>query len=68
MEHHPIYQKVTGSILSQGTYLDCRFNPWLGHMWGATDRSFSLTLMFVSLFLAFSLKSINISLSKDFKK
>ena len=32
LEHHPIHQKVEGLIPSQGTYLGCRFDPLLGHI------------------------------------
>ena len=64
MEHHPMHQKVAGSVLGKGTYLGCRFNPWLGYVLEATGACFSLTLMFLSL----SLKSINISLVKIVKK
>ena len=58
---HPANWKVMGSIPGQGTCLCCGFGPWsrfspqLGHMQGATDWCFSLTLMFLSLI--FSLPS-----------
>ena len=32
LEHHPIHQNVCGLISSQGTYLDCRFNPQSGQV------------------------------------
>ena len=47
--HRPTKQKVAGSI--PGTYLGCRF----GYIQEATNQSFSLTLMFLSL--SFSLPS-----------
>ena len=28
---------VEGLIPGQGTYLDCRFHPWPGHLWEATN-------------------------------
>lgn len=28
LEHHLVQQKVEGSILDQGTYLGCGFDPW----------------------------------------
>ena len=37
LEHHPLHQKVAGSIPSQGTYLGGRFDPWLGHVREATN-------------------------------
>ena len=30
--HHPIHQKVTGLVPSQGTYLGCRFDSQLEHV------------------------------------
>ena len=44
-----MHQKVAGSVLGKGTYLGCRFNPWLGYVLEATGACFSLTLMFLSL-------------------
>ena len=41
MECHPTHQKVGDSIPSQGTYLGCGFDLWLGHMCEATNRCFS---------------------------
>ena len=55
-------KKVVCSIPSPGTYLGCGFDPQSGCVQGATDRCFSLTLMFLSL------KSINISFGKDWKE
>ena len=46
-------QKVASLIPSQGTCLGCGFGPWLGHIQGADNQSFSLTLIF--LFLSSSL-------------
>ena len=40
-------------ILRQGTRLGCRFCPWSRHVRKATDRCFSLTLMFLSLSFSF---------------
>ena len=48
LEHYPIHQKDAGSIPSQGTYLACKFNPWLG----AYERQLtnvSLSSMFLYL-------------------
>ena len=55
LEHCPVHQKVAGSIPGPGMYLGSGFDPQLG--------VFSL-----SLFLSLSLKSISISLGKNFKK
>ena len=46
---------VTGSILVWDICLGCGFGPWLGCVQEATDRCFSLTLMFLPL--SFSLPS-----------
>ena len=35
-EHHPVHQKLEGSIVHQGTYLGCGFYPWLRHVREAT--------------------------------
>ena len=60
LEHCPINLKVMGLTLSQGTYLGYSFSPQSGHMQGATDQCFSLTLMFLSRSLTFpSPRSIN---------
>lgn len=32
LECRPTHQRVSGSIPSQGMYLDCRFHPW--PLWG----------------------------------
>ena len=40
---------------SQGAYLGCRFDPWSGHIWEATDQCFSLTLVFFSPISSLSL-------------
>ena len=32
LDHHPVHQKVAGSIPGQGTDLGCGFNPWSGHI------------------------------------
>ena len=45
-------EKVAGWIPSQGTYLGCEFIPWTWHMWEVADRCFSLTSMFLSLYLS----------------
>ena len=39
-----VLQKVAGSIPSQGTCLDCRFSPRLGHVQAAIDCCFSPSL------------------------
>ena len=54
LEHHPLHKKAEGLIPSQGTYLGCRFSPWLG--------VYGKQLINVSL----SLKSMKISSGKDF--
>ena len=54
LERHPINQKVVGLIPGQGTYLGCSSVPWSGHKQEATDQSFSLTSMFLSLCLPLS--------------
>lgn len=48
MEHCPTHQKANGSIPSQGTYLDCGFNPQSGYIREKTDQRFSLST-FLSL-------------------
>ena len=58
LQHHPVHQKAAGSIPGQGTHLACGFNPWLGHLWEATDRCFSLISIF--LFLSPFLSKINL--------
>ena len=50
-EHHPIHQKVGGTIPGQGTHLGCEFNPQSGRYF--SHQCFSLSL-------PVSLKSINI--------
>ena len=63
LEHHLINQNVMGSIPSQGTYLGCRFDSWLGLI-NVLIFSFSVSLSFThTLFL--SIKSRNISSGKD---
>ena len=32
LEHHPVDQKVAGSIPGQGMYPGCDFDPWSGHV------------------------------------
>ena len=59
LEHHPVQQKVMGSIPGQGTYLGSGFDPQVGYVWEATDHCFPLTLMVLS-FLPLSLKPINL--------
>ena len=49
LECHPVHQRVAGLIPGQGTCLGCRLHPWLGCMWEATNRCFSLASMFPSL-------------------
>ena len=59
LEHLPTHQKVAGLILGQGTDVGCGFNPRSGPVQEATDQCFSLTTMFLSVFL-----SLPYSLSK----
>ena len=65
-------QKAVASILGQGTYPHCRFNPWSRCIWEATNQCFSLTSMFLSLpfSLCLSLKAMKkkSSLGEDLKK
>ena len=74
LEHHPIHQKVAGSIPGQGTYLGCGFDLRSGRVWEATDRCFSITSTFLSLCLSLSfslplsLKSISMSSDEKFLK
>ena len=49
---HPIHQKDTGSIPSQGMSLGCRFGTRWGHVQEATNQCFSFTVMFFSLSLS----------------
>ena len=59
LEHHPVHQKVAGSIPGQGTYPGCGFDPLSGSLPEA-DPSSSLTSMFLSLpHLPFSLSKIS---------
>ena len=37
LERRPVHQKVVGSIPGQGTYLGCKFDPWLSHVGETTD-------------------------------
>ena len=55
----PYTKKAAGLILSQGTYLNCRFNPWPGHVREATNRWFSNWCLSLSLSLPPSLSKIN---------
>ena len=70
LECCPGHQKVGGSIPSQGTYLGCRFDLLLGHVWEVADVSFSHGCFSLSLSpsLPLSLKSINILREKKKKK
>ena len=58
---------AVGLIPGQGTYLGCRFNPWSGSMWEATNWWLFLSHIDVCLSVclsppsSLSLKSINIS-------
>ena len=37
--------QLAGDLIpGQGAHLGCRFNPWLGHAWEATNWCFSLSL------------------------
>ena len=60
LEHHPVQQKVASSIASQGTYLSCGFDPWLGCVWEVT-----IDVSHIDVSLSLSFKSINISSSED---
>ena len=42
---YPINQNVAGSILGQGTYLDCAFDPWSGCVREAANWCFSLPVL-----------------------
>ena len=60
----PVHQKVEGSILGQGTYLGCGFDPWSEHIWEAASPHFSHTDVSLSLSLSLSLSpSLSLSLS-----
>ena len=59
LEHGPIYQEAAGSMPGQVTYIGCGFNPWLGCGQEATNKCFSLTLMYVFLFLPLPLSSLS---------
>ena len=77
LEYCPIYQKVAGLIPSQGTYLGCRLDPRVGHIWEATNWCFSHKLLSLSLSpphlppslptSLFLSKTINISLGENLK-
>ena len=76
MEHHPVHQKVVGSVPGQGTHRSCQFIAQSGPE--AADRCFSLISVSLSLSvclclflfspLPLSLRSINISSGEDYKK
>ena len=55
LEHLPVHQSVVGSILGQGTYLGCGFDPWSRPVGEATNQCFSLASMSLScsLYLPF---------------
>ena len=44
LERRTMHQVVAGSIPGQGTYLGCRFNPWLGPRREVTDPCLSSSL------------------------
>ena len=68
LQCQPILQGC-GLVPGQNTYLSCKFDSHLGHIWEAANRYLSLTWMFLSLSpLPLSLKSINISSDKDLKQ
>ena len=71
LECCPVHQMIAGSIPHQGTYLGYSFVPCSGGVHGAADQCVSTTSMFLSLFLSFpsslSLKSVNMSLGKDWE-
>ena len=52
LEHSSLYRRVASSILSEGTYLGCGFDPWLQCAWEVTHQCFSHN---VSLSLSLSL-------------
>ena len=54
LEHFLVHQKVAGLIPTQGTCLHCGFDPLSGCLREATNQSFSLTLMPLSLSLSLS--------------
>ena len=47
-----MHLKVAGSVPGQGTYLGCRFHPWPRQVWEATNQSFFLTSVYLSLSLS----------------
>ena len=49
LEHHPVDQKVTGLIPSQGTYLGCRFDPQSGP---TQEGNQSMFLSHVAIYLS----------------
>ena len=51
LENQSIHQKLVGLIPGQGTYLGCRFHPWLRHVQEATDQCY---LSHINLFLSLS--------------
>ena len=69
LEHHPMHPKVAGLIPSQGTYIGCRFDPWLQAR-ARGNQSMFLSHIDVSLSLSpfLPLKSINISSGEDIKQ
>ena len=64
LEHHPLDQRVVGSIPRQGTYPGCGFNPWLGRVWQGNQITVSHSDVSPSL----SLYNEKISLGKDKNK
>ena len=70
LEHHPVNQRVTGSILHQGTCVGGRFGPWSSVYWRQLiDVSLSHGCFSPSLSpcLSLSLESVSISLGEDKK-
>ena len=59
LEHHPVHQKIAGSIPGQGTDLGCGLNPLSGCIQEAAKPCFS--------FSSFLYKSINIFSDEDLK-
>ena len=60
LEYHPVNQKVTSSIPSQGTCLHCGFSPWSGGYKRQARSMFpTSTFLYLSLFLPALVSEIN---------
>lgn len=62
LDHHPVHQRVVGSIPSQGPYLRCGFHLWLG-AYRKQPKDFSHIDVLLSVCLSVCVSQINKNLS-----